>query len=212
MVIEWRADLLALACFASLGCGNEDGVDPLDCEVAEHLIPLSAQVTPAGQLSFRDDWGQAPERMKLRVVRGGATRFDLAGCGRDADATLWELSASWFQLPEQDPSSASIELFDRARLDDGETLGDEPHFAGSLLRCWKGGCVEVDRYAFHYRYSASMPDYVSGRADIELLDREGGRFVATIVAEPQTPNPGPPSRIELDITWDPQSLPAPPGG
>lgn len=200
----------AAAVFA-LGCGDEDAVDPLDCEVAEHLIPLSAEASPAASVDFRDDWGEAPSRMKVRLLRSEPTRFNLVGCGRDKDARLWELTAGWYQLPEEDPSSAEVAFFDRERLDAGERLADEPHFGGTLLRCWQGGCVEVDRFAFRYHYSENTPDYVSGSADIELLDRAEGRFVATVVAEPGSPNAGPASRIELDLSWDPESVPAPLG-
>jgi hypothetical protein len=192
-----------------LGCGNEDGVDPLQCEVDEHLLPLSAEASPSASVRFRDHWGEAPARMKVRLVRGDATFFSLAGCGRDQDARLWELKLGWSQLPEEDPASAQVAFFDRARLDAGERLGDEPHFRGSLLRCWEGGCVAVDRYAFRYRYSASAADYVAGSANIELLDRGAGRFIATVVAQPELPNRGSPSRIELDLSWDPEALPAP---
>jgi hypothetical protein len=210
MTFSARASFVVVAmALLALGCGDDETVDPLDCEVAEHLIPLSAEMSPSASISFRDDWGEAPARMKMRLLRSEPSRFNLVGCGRDQDSRLWELTAGWYQLPEDDPASAEIELFDRERLDAGERLGDEPHFGGNLLRCWEGGCVEVDRFAFHYHYSADTPDYVSGSADIELLDRAEGRFVATVVAKPGSPNEAPVSRIELDLSWDPATLPQP---
>lgn len=81
--------------------------------------------------------------------------------GRD-ELGLWELSVHWYQLPDNAQVSASVDFFDRARLDVDDVLGDEPQFGGSLLRCWEGGCVAVDRYAFHSSYSVNRPDYVSG--------------------------------------------------
>jgi hypothetical protein len=209
MASDSRALILAFAALAAPGCGGKDEVDPLQCEVGEHLIPFSAEASPSASVSFRGDWGEAPARMKVRVLSDEPTSFSLVGCGRDEDGILWELATAWYQLPEDDPASAQVELFDRARLDAGERLGDEPHFGGRLLRCWKGGCVAVDRYAFHYHYSTSTPDYVAGSADIERLDRAAGRFVASVVARPESPNAGPTSRIELDLSWDPESLPPP---
>ena len=211
MSLHWRAYPLLVVTFSALGCSDDGEVDPLDCEVAEHLLPLSAETKPSASVRFEADWGTAPSRMKVRVVRGQATDFALAGCGRD-DIGLWELAVRWYQLPEDEPVSASVDFFDRARLDAGEQLGDAPHFAGSLLRCWEGGCVAVDRYAFHYHYSVNRPDNVSGSADIELLDRAQGHLKATVVAQPGEPSPGPQSRIDFDITWDPDAVPPPLGG
>jgi hypothetical protein len=209
--LHWRACGLLVVAFTAFGCGDDGEVDPLDCEVADHLLPLSAETQPAAPVRFEAGWGKAPPRMKGRVLRGDDTQLALAGCGRD-DVGLWELAARWYQLPEDEQVSTSVEFFDRARLDAGERLGDEPHFGGSLLRCWKGGCVAVDRYAFHYGYAVTQPDYVSGRADIELLDRAQGHFKATIVAQPGEPSPGPETRIDFDITWDPAAVPPPLGG
>lgn len=210
--MHWCASgLLLVVGFSALGCSGDGEVDPLDCEVAEHLLPLSAETQPSASVRFQAAWGKAPSRMKVRVMRGEDTDFALAGCGRD-EVGLWELSARWYHLPTDEQVSATVEFFDRARLAAGEELGDEPHFAGSLLRCWAGGCVAVDRYAFHYRYSVNRPDYVSGSADIELLDRAQGHFKATVVAQPGEPSPGPESRIDFDITWDPAAVPPPLGG
>ena len=76
----------------------------------------------------------------------------------------------------------------------------------------EAGGVAVDRYAFHYRYSLGRPDYVSGSADIELFDRVQGRLKASVVAQPGEPSPGPETRIDFDITWDPAAVPPPLGG
>jgi hypothetical protein len=94
-------------------------------------------------------------------------------------------------------------------LKNGERLGpNEPHFSGWLLRCWHGGCIAVDKNAFHYRYSVTSPDNVSGSADIQELDRAQGHFVAEIRATPGDPSPRPESRISFDIHWNPDEVPA----
>ena len=201
----------ALVALLLVACG-EDEVDPLDCEVGDYLIPLSAAAEPAARVSFEADWGKAPSQMKVRVVRGHATSFGVAGCGRDQAGVEWELSAGWGSLPQEPSYPLAIELFDEARLENGERLGpDEPYFGGELLRCWHGGCVAVDEIAFHYRYSVIFSDNVSGSADIQELDRAQGHFVAEIRAKPGNPSPRPESRISFDIHWNPAEVPAPLG-
>jgi hypothetical protein len=167
---------LCLALVSAAACKQEEFDWCIEDEDAD-----SVPATGVLNVGYQGRFGTGPVSVEPFVKTYPTGVVIAAGCGTDRDGNLWRLRGGWI-IPADKPLPAEL------------VTSDTEGFAGELIICQHGECLEGQQY----RVMGGLS--VSGLASVRAYDAQSGMFAS----ETRVTN-GLQEEIKLDVDlqWAP---------